>query len=937
MVVEDCYRVASPGMFEGDLGFELVKIFQSNPRLGPFELNDQFAEEAFTVYDHPKVLIFRKSEDYDPDRVRQILGSVDFSKVIRIPPMRARTQPADLLLPDYRLAEQRQGGTWSELFNTQALHNRFQPLGVLVWYLSLSLLGWIVYPLIRLAMPGLADRGYPAARISGLLLLSYLVWLAGSSRIPFTRPTILVTLLLMVIASLLAAIWQRHELRQELGSRWKYFLAVEGLTLAFFLAFLLVRLGNPDLWHPWKGGEKPMDFSYFNAVLKSTSFPPFDPWYAGGYLNYYYYGFMLVGVLVKLLGIVPSFAYNLILPTLFCTIAMGAFSVAWNLYQASKREGEATGSGISPYIPALAGAFGAAVLGNLGTIRMIYQGYQRIAAPGGVIEGANLIVRLAWAVRGFLLNLQGVRLPYGVGDWYWIPSRAIPAGGDVEPITEFPYFTVLYGDPHAHLFSLPITLLALGFCVGIVLGGARWKSWLGGALAFFFTALAIGALRPTNTWDFPPYLALGLVAVGYALWRNYQLSEKALRRLPFLGEIPQTSLKLLAALCGMALLGALSFLLFQPYAEWYALGYTKVALWKGVHTPFTAYLTHWGLFLFLIVTWMVWETRDWMAKTPMSALRGLYKQRITIQALLLIFLLIVLILLFLNVYIAWFVLPLAAWAGILLLRPSSTEARRIVLFLIGTGLTLTLMVEVIVLVGDIGRMNTVFKFYLQVWTLFAISAAVALGWLLEAISEWKPAWRWAWQASLGVLVAGAALFTFTATAAKVDDTIAPNAPLSLDGMAFMPYSTYADAWGTMDLSQDYRAIRWMQENVAGSPVIVEANLRNLYRWGSRFSIYTGLPGVVGWEWHEQQQRTAIPSSWVTNRIMEVDDFYLTTDWQAAANFLHKYDVRYIIVGQQERGHYPGPGLDKFEDAEGILWQEVYRDEDTVIYQVLDAD
>ncbi len=76
-----------------------------------------------------------------------------------------------------------------------------------------------------------------------------------------------------------------------------------------------------------------MDFSYFNAVLKSTTFPPYDPWYAGGYMNYYYYGFVLVGVLVKFLGIVPAFAYNLILPTMFTLIGLGVFSIGWNIFE----------------------------------------------------------------------------------------------------------------------------------------------------------------------------------------------------------------------------------------------------------------------------------------------------------------------------------------------------------------------------------------------------------------------------------------------------------------------------------------------------------------------------------------------------------------------------------------------------------------------------
>ncbi len=64
--IEWCYAVAQPGHFQGDLGFELVQVFQSDPSIGPLRINDQFAEEAFTVYDHPKVLVFRKTDDYDP-------------------------------------------------------------------------------------------------------------------------------------------------------------------------------------------------------------------------------------------------------------------------------------------------------------------------------------------------------------------------------------------------------------------------------------------------------------------------------------------------------------------------------------------------------------------------------------------------------------------------------------------------------------------------------------------------------------------------------------------------------------------------------------------------------------------------------------------------------------------------------------------------------
>jgi hypothetical protein len=464
-----CYRVAEPGMFQGDLGFELVKVFQSDPTFGPFKVNDQFAEEAFTVYDHPKVLVFRKTADYDPLRARHILEQADLEHIVHVTPKAVIS--GNLMLPADRLAEQQAGGTWSELFNPLAPQNRFQALGVVLWYLSVFFLGLLVYPLLRLALPGLADRGYPLARIAGMLLFSYLAWLAGSFRIPVTRLTLSGVLLLMVLLSVFLAYRQRGALQREWNQRWKYFLVVEGLALAFFLAFLFIRLGNPDLWHPWYGGEKPMDFAYFNAVLKSTTFPPYDPWYAGGYLNYYYFGFVLVGLPVKLLGIMPSFAYNLLLPSFFSMLAIGAFSIGYNLsvkkpqkadpcYACGRKDARHSrwrrrfrASCAAPTLLGRVGGFtGRDGPGQPGHAAQILRALQQLGIQDGLTEETGFFTRVVGTFTGLVKLVGGEALPVSLGNWYWIPSRAIPAPNDVEPITEFPSFTFLYADPHAHMW-----------------------------------------------------------------------------------------------------------------------------------------------------------------------------------------------------------------------------------------------------------------------------------------------------------------------------------------------------------------------------------------------------------------------------------------------------------------------------------------------------
>ena len=924
--IEWCYSRAQVGSFDGQLGFDLVQVFESGPRLGPWRINDQEAEEAFSVYDHPKVFIFQKNADYDSEQVAALLSSVDLTHVIHLTPKQAggRVLP-DLMLPADRWEQQRAGGTWVELFNTHSWINASPWVSAIVWYLALAALGLAVYPLVRWALPGLKDGGYPFARLAGLLLLSYLSWMGGSLGLSFSRGLLLLFALVLIALGALAARAQWPELKQEWKAKRKQLLRIELLFLAFFLLMLFIRLGNPDLWHPAKGGEKPMDFSYFNAVLKSTTFPPYDPWFAGGYINYYYYGFVLVGSLVKLLGIVPAVAYNLILPSLFSMLALGAYSVAWNLWLAWKARG-GKGISISPEFVGLAAALAIVLVGNLGNLQMIFQGYTRLGSQGAYALESGLPTKIGWSLRGLFLSISGQPLPFSLGDWYWNPTRIIPALNESAPITEFPLFTFTYADLHAHMIVLPVTLLALGWALSAVLSRA-WqgaRSWLQLCWIFAFGAIIIGSLRPINTWDLPVYLALAALAAAYAIWRylpRHKVGGKPIA--PWL-----------LALGSIGVLGALSLLAYTPFSLWYRQGYSSIEPWRGTHTPSGAYLVHWGIFLFFIVAWMVWETRQWMASTPLSSLRKLVPYRLWIYNGLLFLFGLFLLLWAIHVYIAWLVLPLLVWTGLLLLRPKQEEAKRLVLFLIGTGLFLTLLVEVIVLKGDIARMNTVFKFYMQAWVLLALGATFAFAWSLEALWAWSPNWRGVWQLGSAALLASSGLFLLLGVTAKMRDRMASEAPHTLDGMAYMQYSVYYDQDQALDLRQDYEAIRWLQENIEGSPVIVEAHTGE-YRWGSRITIYTGLPSVLGWNWHQRQQREFVPGNDIWGRVAEIQDFYLGTDLGLAKGFLQRYQVKYIILGQLERAYFPGPGLDKFDAQDGVLWREVFRVGDTVIYEVQD--
>ncbi len=925
--LQDCYRDAQPGMYTGQLGFELVEVFQSEPTIAGITINTQYAEEAFTVYDHPKVFIFKKTDTFDMETARSILGKVDLNKVINLTAAAASKTPGDLSLTEKEEQIQTTGGTWNELFSRDSILNQNQLVGIVVWYLVLFVLGVVVYPTTRIIFRGLKEKGYAFSRLFGMLLLATLVWILGSLSVSVER-----WLISLVFIGILGfngwLFWKNKQaIQEEFKENRKVFLQVELVFLAFFIFFTLVRLGNPDLWHEYKGGEKPMDFAYFNAIIKSSIFPPYDPWYAGGYINYYYFGSVIAGIFTKWLGVIPSIAYNFSLVTFFAFVGSAAFGIGWNFQAKRIEKRNERKKSFTPLQAGIIFAVAVLIIGNLGTISMLMSGFKQVAINAGLQNGSGFFDSIALWFKGLFLVLKGTSFTYYPGDWYWIPSRTIPG----EAITEFPYFSFLYGDPHAHLYAYPITLMALGFFLSTIFRQKRFdgqKDWewifllLGGGLI-------VGSLTATNTWDYPVYLLLGMLAIGYEHFVQVRYYPEIL---------PQCSQKIrIAVSCVISLVIFISstYLFFLPYHTAYGASYTSIQTWGGTHTPLSSLFVHWGIFLFFIISWLIIKTRDWLSETPISYLKKIrpYQGLLWLAGFLVCGVLIWLLVK--GVSIALIMLPLLIWTFLLLLNKKGFILDRVILLFLLAGFAMILMVEVIVLTGDIGRMNTVFKFYLQAWTFLSISAAYSFVDLISrlrksTVDTWKKSWR-----GFGIaLVVCGLLFPIAATLDKVTDRISDAVPLTLDGMDYMQTSTYWQDDINMDLEQDYQAILWMQENVQGSPVIVEGT-SSLYQWGNRYSIYTGLPAVIGWDWHQRQQKQILPSNWVTDRIAEVETFYNTTDAKTARAFLGKYQVQYIIVGQLERIRYAQDGLEKFATYEGVYWKTVYTYKDTIILEVME--
>ncbi|MHB0987323.1 MAG: DUF2298 domain-containing protein [Bellilinea sp.] len=814
---------------------------------------------------------------------------------------------------------------------------------MLWWYLLVSIAGWLALPLAQRLFRFLPDRGYTLARPLALLGWGYLFWLLTYLGLLQNNPGgVLLALILLAAISLAAGKGNLLELWDWIKQHKRVVVTSEVLFALAFAAGAFVRAANPEV--NWT--EKPMELAFINAILRSPGFPPIDPWLSGYAISYYYFGYIMVAMLVHITGTATSVAFNLAVAMWFALTAVAAYGIVYNLLartgeddQDSRTRGAAGWALLAPLF--------ILVVSNL-------SGLLDVLHARGLFWSSGLGSELP-ANFWTWLNIKEINTapiqPYSWmpqrGGWlWWMGSRVLQdfnlSGAATEIIDEFPFFSYLLADLHPHVLGMPFVLLAVGLALNLAyrglaekIEGIQVKEWFK-RFDFWPTAVILGGLSFLNTWDFPIYVAL--FAAVYAWLRVAQNRWGWARVADFI------QIGLLLGITGGVLYlpfylgfasqagGLLPSMAFQTRSVYFLVMFLPLLLpivtWLANQTRYSQrhdikngllagvsvvvglwvlMLAAWGVFQAALSAATSWQQSGSIlqpfASSLVFGLSGYFgkqggqgaelfqtaiQRRVTDP----------------TTWLALLGVIALAWAVLSAVRKPAgtgenspddlavppdqqhaTAAFAALLILVGAGLTL--LPEFFYLKDGFGtRLNTIFKFYFQAWMLWGLAAAYATAVLWRKLHGLRQA---AFKMSWLLVTAAALVYPVIMLAAKTGLPAKPLSALTLDGKAYLQQYN-PDEWA---------AFMWLQTAPLG--VVAETVGGSYNPDTARVSTHSGQPALLGWEGHEWQWRGGAAE--IGSRRGDLELLYTTNSWDEASAVIERYNIRYIYIGPVERTTY----------------------------------
>lgn len=598
-------------------------------------------------------------------------------------------------------------------------------------------------------------------------------------------------------------------------------------------------------------GEKPMDFTFLNFFSRLPDIPPEDPWAAGSRMDYYYFGFFQFGALSALSAIDTGYTYNLALATIGAQFFSALCGIGLLLFR-------------SRYA-ALLTAFAVALASNFEWIVLLLRGRHKIDF-----------------------------------DAFWATTRLMTPPN----FAEYPLWSHVFADLHPHIMVQPLLVMMLwlgALSVRRIVRPSRasislqslslaWAPLLG-----FLSALCF----VLNSWDAISFAVIFGIAACFGLliplWGLIkgrlhdgaaQLKHAALFALLFAAAAQAAVLPQIHESAAAARVGGG----FANNNEFNTLGMV---------------IRHLGVFLLPLAVF-----------GATHGIKNFWRVPWYCKPLVLVPALVPFVLALLNVLrggphvslvgIPWGIvaassLLAALGASLIFSRKRCSAACSAGIFLTAGGLILA-ATELCFLLD---RMNTIFKFYQMLWLLFGLAASFAVFEMARRLKFRYGLLRYFVNgAGLSVVIAcgclslfGSVLSLYAMLGFRRIDGPRPY----LDGTAYMMRKDADEA----------RLLRWMRRRIKGTPRLVEAHGPS-YQDFTRVTMHTGLPTLLGWDYHVQQR--GLEHVELESRRRAIAEIYASPHAFRAKELLCQFNVDLLFVGERERAIYGESVAVKFQAA-----------------------
>lgn len=797
----------------------------------------------------------------------------------------------------------------------------------LIWYLTISLIGVIGIPISFRLFQKLFDRGIIFSRILTLFIWGYLSWILTSLHL--IKNNLAGVGLTLIIISVVSIVFLRNgqftQIKDFIKLQWKTFLTAEVIFLLFFITWVFVRSTVPDI----SGTEKPMELAFINGILQSDFFPPQDPWLSGYGISYYYFGYVILSLLIQITGTVSGVAYNLSAALWFGLTALAAYGLLFNLLAFYQKRVERN---LKINLWAILAPIYVLIVSNI-------EGFLEILHAGGLFwkqQPDGSWASPFWKWLNILELNQAPAEPFkfipnrASGILWWRASRVISDTNLLsmpeEVIDEFPFFSYLLGDLHPHVLAMPFVILTLALLFHFFIKLKEenkffiyqwYRDW-----EMAFAVLLLGGLSFLNTWNFPIYVGLFSAVFAYHYYLNVGWKREIIYQFIINGIT----------------LGIVGIGLYLPFY----LGFSSQA---GGVLPSLSYFTRgvifWVMFMPLLLPIYIWLIRVNFTEIKNNWRNGLKFSLILLGGLSLVALFLAIVLLVIPGMVP--VTPTVSgepslWeklnqaSGLLISKHGETRStnlivqslvRRIlspgtiitlfglvflvwitfkrpskeksglnlvlnegvfvgIMVFMGTGLTI--FPEFMYLRDQFGtRMNTIFKFYFETWILWGLAASYATA----IIFQNKNKLNWILKTSVVFTLLLSFIYPVFMTFHRANN-FRNSENWTLDGNRFRElYQPF-----------DYAGSEWLRTAERG--VIAEA-VGGSYSGYARMATVSGQQNVLGWVGHEYQWRGGGVE--VGSREGDLRRLYETNQWEEALDIIHTYHIRYIVIGSYENTTY----------------------------------